>query len=64
MRQNRITRTGLGLLIICFAVQGHSLFAQEHQTKASRQSVNPLWEEFSAEESHGYMKTFVLNDAR
>ena len=31
--------------------------------ETSRPPVNPLLKEFSAEESHGYMKNFVLNDA-
>ncbi|BBO75889.1 hypothetical protein DSCW_33060 [Desulfosarcina widdelii] len=36
--------------------------AQEPEA-ASRRPVNPLFKEFTAEESHGYMKNFVLNDA-
>lgn len=63
MRQYRITRIWLVFLIICFALQGNSLLAKENQTKASGPSVNPLFKEFTAEESHRYMKNFVLNDA-
>ena len=63
MRQNRITRKWFVVLITCVVLQGHSLLAQEHHTKASGQSANPLFKEFTAEESHGYMKHFVLNDA-
>ena len=37
-------------------------FAQQPE-EPSRPPVNPLFQEFSAAESHGYMKNFVLNDA-
>ena len=50
-------------VIICFALQVNSLLAQENQTSSSRQPTNPLFKEFSAEESYGFMKNFVLNDA-
>jgi hypothetical protein len=63
MRQTRVTRTWLVFLIICFALQGNPLLAQENEKQTSGQSVNPLFKEFTAEESHGFMKNFVLNDA-
>ena len=63
MQLNKTTRTWLVFLVICFAMQGNSLLAQENQKKASGQPVNPLFEAFTAQESHGFMKNFVLNDA-
>ena len=63
MRPNRIKRTWLVSLISCFALQGNASLAQETPTQASGQAANPLFEEFTAEESHGFMRNFVLNDA-
>ena len=63
MRQNKITRVWPVFLMICFALQGNLLFGQENQKKDSGQSANALFKEFSAKESHGFMKNFVLNDA-
>lgn len=48
----------LGAILLATVLSGAG-FAEE----ASRQPVNPLFKEFSAAESHRFMKNFVLNDA-
>ena len=63
MIKNKITRTWLISLSLFVTLQSNLLFAQDNQTKVSGQSVNPLFKAFTAKESHGYMKNFVLNDA-
>ena len=63
MRHRSVLRTWPVFLMICFALQGNLLFGQENQKKDSGQSANALFKEFSAKESHGFMKNFVLNDA-
>ena len=63
MRPTRIKRAWLVLLTSSIALQGSPLLAQADSTTATQQAVHPLFREYTAEESHGFMQNFVLNDA-
>ena len=65
MRQNRVTRTWLVSLIICFAFQGNALLAQENQKKDSGYSIpaelTPVskWKNgFTADEAESFRKAW------
>ena len=63
MTPDRIKQAGHVSLMLCFLLLSQASLAQEIPTQASEQAGNPLFEEFTAEESRGFMKNFVLNDA-